>query len=65
MRDLKRQCSDAEVLRVEVSPYTVQDQVSAPSHLFVISYSYLKLSECFQSIARVGKNEQTIVYKIQ
>ena len=33
---LKRQCPDAEVLRVEAYPYTtIQDQVSTQSHLSV------------------------------
>ena len=46
---------DTEVLNVEVAP-RFQGQISRSSHVFVPSYSQLKLSECLCTTSRVGKN---------
>ena len=56
MKELKRQCPDTDILRVEASRYArVQNQISTASDLSVFSCSYLKLSECLNTTSRVGK----------
>ena len=60
----KRLCTDTEVVRVEVIPYTeVKEKISAPSDLFAFLYSSLKLPECLCTKSRVGKNEWALVHK--
>ena len=60
----KRLCTDTEVVRVEVIPYTeVKEKISAPSDLFAFLYSSLKLPECLCTKSRVGKNEWALVRK--
>ena len=60
----KRLCTDTEVVRVEVIPYTeVKEKISVPSDLFAFLYSSLKLPECLCTKSRVGKNEWALVHK--
>ena len=70
MKILKRQCPDAEVLHIAVSPYlliavsVVQDTFSISNKRFVFRCSWLNLSLCLYTTLRLRKNEWMLIYKI-
>lgn len=52
MYSIKEVCPGAEVLRIEVTPYSrIQDQILT----FFFRYGWLKLSECLYITPRVSK----------
>ena len=62
---LKEAMPDVKVPYIEVFLYArVQDNVSTPSDLFVLSYNCFKRSDCFCTTSRVDINGWTLASKI-